>query len=549
MSANPNPFRIIGSTSPEQGSRELLSRESSNEFVFAVVGHAGAGTSVIANALVLLLGDTEYQGEKFDVVRLSAREVITSWALAKGLPIPPTTVKRYLKDVKMLQDYGDKMRAEVSNDGTPEHAAVARGLVELIQKERAARTGVEYIPGTPVMPDRKPRAYVLDSIRHPAEVQLLRNLYGDAFVLIGIVCEEEKRITRMQAKYEDCGKGSAKSFMERDADDAEKHGQHVADAFHLADFFVDNTTDREIKGASNEDWKVNEELNRLVKVITHSELVRPGVQETAMYHAYSAQMQSACLSRQVGAAVVDVRGNVVATGTNEVPKAGGGVYGEAFEKEEEDSRCGFFKDPAKRYCRNTQQQNMIIDALLDEIPELKKACEDKVRREALKKALRKTRIGGLLEFSRAVHAEMDALLSAARTGVSLVGCRLFVTTYPCHYCARHIVAAGIDEVQYIEPYPKSEALSLHPDSIAVEGTGWVPPSQGGSRVLFRPFSGVAPRLYERAFLKVRELKVKETGRMQVQKPEWVMPWHLASTSYVEIEAKLSRKAPANGQRE
>ena len=92
--------------------------------------------------------------------------------------------------------------------------------------------------------------------------------------------------------------------MNRDADDDKKHGQHVADALHFADFFVDNTTDRERKGSSNPDWRVNEDLNRLVKIITHLELIRSNQPETAMFSGFSAQMQSACLSRQVGAASV-----------------------------------------------------------------------------------------------------------------------------------------------------------------------------------------------------------------------------------------------------
>ncbi len=137
---------------------------------------------------------------------------------------------------------------------------------------------------------------------------------------------------------------------------------------------------------------------------------------------------------------------------------------------------------------------------------------------------------------------MDALFSAARTGVSLVGTRMFVTTFPCHYCARHIVAAGVDEVQYIEPYPKSKALNLHKDAIAIEHSGWKPPSSGGNRVLFRPFSGVAPQLYKRAFTKDRSLKDSETGAMRFRNPEWGTPWHLSRESYVQIETQLSEEA-------
>jgi deoxycytidylate deaminase len=249
-------------------------------------------------------------------------------------------------------------------------------------------------------------------------------------------------------------------------------------------------------------------------------------------------MQSACLSRQVGAALVDSEGNVVSTGTNEVPRAGGGVYSDPITPTTPDFRCAMFPDSKDRFCRNTQTQNEIIKELISDVPELKALSEE--RKKVLEVELRKTQIGGLVEFSRAVHAEMSALLSAARKGTTLTGSKLFVTTFPCHYCARHIITAGVDEVQYIEPYPKSRALKLHSDAIAVELTGqWKKPSLGGPQVLFRPFSGVSPRLYKRAFLKERELKDKNTGIINIQAPQWGTPWHLSKASYPELEAELS----------
>jgi len=519
----------------DKDSRRVILDAESNELVFAVVGHAGSGTSGVANQLHNLLRSTQAGGQQFDVVLLKARDIIELWAALKGISLPTPPRPPSLSYVRKLQDYGDQMRAEKTSSGEPDHAVIARALVLGIQRERAERTGVALEKGKPVRPDGRPRAYILDSIRHPAEVHLLRHVYKDAFILIGVVCEEEKRITRIGEKYHDGGRTAAQEFMRRDADAAEKHGQHVADAFHLSDYFVDNTVDR--TSAGNVDWLVVDNLSRLIKILTHSELVRPTVAETAMHHAYSAQMQSACLSRQVGAAVVDIHGNVVATGTNEVPKAGGGVYGETFSTETNDARCAMFSDTQERYCRNTREQNRIIEELLEDVAEFRTLPQ--ARREALALELRKTRIGGLLEFSRAVHAEMDALLSAARKAVSLIGTRLFSTTFPCHYCARHIVAAGVDEVQYIEPYPKSQALSLHKDSIAVEHSGWTAPSKGGNKVLFRPFSGVAPQIYKRSFMKDRDLKDSNTGTMTIGTPKWGTPWPLPRMSYVEIEAQLS----------
>ncbi len=250
------------------------------------------------------------------------------------------------------------------------------------------------------------------------------------------------------------------------------------------------------------------------------------------------------MSRQVGAAVVDAKGNLISTGTNEVPRAGGGVYGEGFGHPAEESRCALRED---RFCSSNREQNAIISELLDSFP----ALVGERPRDVVVAELRRTRIGGLIEFSRAVHAEMDALLSAGRVGTSPVGGRLYVSTFPCHYCARHIVAAGIDEVQYIEPYPKSRALHLHCDSITTEGDGWVPPSQWSERdgparppkVLFRPFVGVAPRMYARVFLKDRDYKDKLTGNFEISEPDWGGPSDIFKHRYTEMEKALGIATP------
>jgi deoxycytidylate deaminase len=521
--------------------------------VFAVVGHAGSGTTLVAQALAAVLKETSFNGNVFETVTLKARDVIKAWAEAHGKAVPPerSPSERLIEDVKRYQDLGDEMRKQLTANGEEDHPAVARELVLKIRDTRAQTLGVAAGPGQPVPPDGKPRAYILDSLRHPAEVNLLRAIYGDAFLLIGVVCEEEKRINRMSHKYSDAGHATVKKFMERDAAAKEGYGQQVAKAFHLSDFFVDNTVDRTLadKVTGNEDWHVTEHLSRLITILTHSKLIRPEIGETAMHHANSAKMRSACLSRQVGAALVDSEGNIVATGTNEVPKAGGGVYGESFRDDEFDGRCGMLLPESQRFCRNTKEQNEIIDDLIESVPELKSVSA--LRKTQLESDLRRTRIGSLIEFSRAIHAEMDAILSAARQGARLTGTRLFVTTFPCHYCARHIVTAGVDEVQYIEPYPKSQALDLHADAIQVEATDWKPPSSDWKppseesnklrkKVLFRPFSGVSPRFYKKAFLKGRDLKDDASGIMKIGVPDWGQPWSLRKNSYVELEAELSK---------
>ena len=385
-----------------------------------------------------------------------------------------------------------------------------------------------------------PRAYILDSIRHPDEVKLLQHIYQDAFVLIGVVCEEDVRISRLTSKHSDGGIENCKNLMKRDAQDGLDYGQRTRDAFHMADFFVDNSIDRAtIEGGqpkSQRDWHVVGKLERLTKILSHKEIIRPTIEETAMHHAYSAQLRSACLSRQVGAALIDNGGNLLATGTNEVPRAGGGVYGEYPDEPEKefrfDHRCAF-RD--SKYCSNTREQN---DIIADAVQSIESVVELGDNKNDIAAVLRNGRIGELLEFSRAVHAEMDALLSAARASRQIKGSRLFVTTFPCHFCARHIVTAGVDEVQYIEPFPKSAALKLHNDAISRKWLEWDAPSSGGSKVLFRPFSGVAPRMYRRAFRKDGELKDNKSGDLLVADTGWAGPWHLGKSSYVALEAQL-----------
>ena len=458
-----------------------------------------------------------------------------------GRPINPADDKKLIADVIKYQDAGDELRKD-------DLAAVARGAVALIRRERASLQGGVAEREKPVVPDGKPRAFVIDSIRHPAEVGLLRRIYGDAFVLVGVVAEYDERLHRISTKYEDAGEAAAKKFMQRDAKAPEKYGQRVSDAFHLADFFVDNTASRILKNSKpNPKWEVSQDLERLTKLVTHASVARATTAETAMHAAAGAAMRSACMSRQVGAALVDRDGNLISTGTNEVPKAGGGVYGAGFAQGEADHRCAY----GNKFCSNTVTQKDIAEELIHDIlGDDSRLNIPEFRDQALRR-IRDGRIGDLLEFSRAVHAEMDALLSAARIGGTTVGTRLFVTTFPCHYCARHIVSAGVDEVQFIEPYPKSQALTLHKDSIQFEvgQDGWVAPSQvepdgNGKmperRVLFRPFTGVAPRMYRRAFEKDRELKNPITGNMQIQDPDWGTPYDASTKSYAELEFALTK---------
>lgn len=354
--ANPSPSAQAG--------QDVLRELRTNEVFIAIVGPAGAGAGTAAKILNTFLKESEFETE---IIKVST--LIRDAAIKINQEVPNNGERKSLDKVKMMQDLGDDLRRGMLYGLPEDHSAIARLALKGIAERRAYLQGQQF-SGGPVEPDGKRRAYIIDSLRHPAEVALLREVYKDSFTLLGIVCDPSKREKRIRENLFDRSKwgdveikNRVKDFLTRDEDAPEKYGQHVSDTFHEADFFVDNSFDA---GENLAFTGMNDQLRRFVNLITQTKIIRPSIAETAMHHARSAQMRSACLSRQVGAALVDMNGNVVATGTNDVPKAGGGLYGESFKNQiENDERCAFRNTV---FCSSNREQNSIIDDLIDEFP-------------------------------------------------------------------------------------------------------------------------------------------------------------------------------------
>ena len=56
------------------------------------------------------------------------------------------------------------------------------------------------------------------------------------------------------------------------------------------------------------------------------------------------------------------------------------------------------------------------------------------------------------EICRAVHAEQNAIISAAVKGVSIKGGTLYLNTYPCSICTRMLINAEIKRIVYDSDY-------------------------------------------------------------------------------------------------
>ena len=317
---------------------------------------------------------------------------------------------------------------------------------------------------------------IIDSLKRTEEVEKLRLIYPSGFVLMGIHAKESRRLQHLT---NDLGISleKAQALIQRDSDESKVlHGQRVNKTFHLADFFVEVTKD---------DWLRND-IQRIVELWFGNPFITPTFDEHAMFLAFAAALRSADLSRQVGA-VVARDSQILATGANECPKAGGGQYWPVRQPD------GCISDvPNGRDCMredgdsNRAEQNRIIKRIVKEGQKVEFGLDS----DKLGKLLRSSSIRDLTEFGRVVHAEMEALLSCARNGVTTGGATIYCTTFPCHNCAKHIIVAGLDRVVYVEPYPKSKALDFHDDSIATGDE-----EESKKLVKFEPFVGIGPRRF------------------------------------------------------
>ena len=64
------------------------------------------------------------------------------------------------------------------------------------------------------------------------------------------------------------------------------------------------------------------------------------------------------------------------------------------------------------------------------------------------------------ELCYAVHAEQNAIIQAAKLGISIDGATLYCTHQPCSVCAKMIINAGIRRVVDQEGYPDAFSLQI-----------------------------------------------------------------------------------------
>lgn len=369
-------------------------------------------------------------------------------------------------------------------------------------------------------------AHIIVSLKRSEEVDVLRKVYGPGFFLIGIFASEQERRDYLETE-KGIRKDALSELIERDQQEKdEEFGQRTSKTFEQADVFVALKDDQYKKG-----------LQRFLRLVFGYPYATPRKDEYAMFLAYAASARSGALGRQVGAAILSCDGDLLALGSNDVPRPGGGLYSD-------DDGDHDLRDYALGGDANDEQKREIVNSAERKF----KALQDGNSILATKvfesfRAAVANAVSDITEFGRDVHAEMDAITTCARIGIAIKGATLFTTTFPCHNCTRHIIAAGITKVVYIEPYPKSKAGQLHHDAVCF--TEKLDPRD--DRIPFVPFVGIGPR----RFFDLFSLSLSTGYRLERKIGGEVVSWTfedsakprvpLPPTSYIDREQVVLRK--------
>ncbi|NEM99138.1 anti-phage dCTP deaminase [Pontibacter burrus] len=494
------PALKIFPDSKESGKKlkERIIDTHTEELIIGLCGPIGTDIHFVAKQLGSVI-DVHY-GYKFEIIRLSD--------FIKKL----FNVKR--EDFTSEYDYVNQLIAQGNELRKEKGPSV---LAELAINEIAVKREITKQEKSENTFKSERTCYIIDSLKNVEELELFRLIYSDLFYFIGVFSNIEIRVQNLENRR--LQKHEVYKLIDVDSGEEIQFGQKVANTFVQADFFL--------RLESSNSVLVNSRIIRYLNLIFNSEIITPSSSETAMYQAFAAAGNSACLSRQVGASITNDRGDIISVGWNDVPKYNGGVYtySETNHMGGKDHRC-LYVEGGK--CFNDSEKQLIQSLLLDKlIQEGVINLEDKVKADSI---IRSSRIKELIEFSRAVHAEMHAIIvGSQKSGADVVGGKLFCTTYPCHNCARHIIAAGIKDVYYIEPYRKSLALKLHQDSITE-----IESQTDKVRILM--FDGVSPRRYLEFFTMSPNSR-KENGIVKNIDKKKAFPKHTVSLQAIPILEK------------
>ncbi len=484
MQKKSEPSSVESQTTEKQNPSKEASHKIYN-LVIGLSGPYGSGCSSLAEELVRILNDWPgCKAEKISVSRLIDFWTDRFWGK-----------NRQVVEHKGKTGKGDDTdrRDRLQVAGTKLRSSIEKEIIGKIIAHEIKTRGEDFeshsnIEGVGTL------VFVVDSLKNYSDLKALRKIYKDEFFFCFVNANTEIRWQRMR-NYKSWDENKKADFQKLDAIDSDEklihpevngYGQQVKKLAAHADYYFVNNSTRE---------NLRDSAYRLTCLLFGYGISQPKNDERCMHLAFSSANNSACLSRQVGAAIFTSEGNILAVGHNDVPRSKGGLYS---VEDINDHRCLNVGD--RRCINDTNKEERFFKLAENIFENIKKQPGvkdiDEIRNNILD-VIKRSEFKDATEYCRAVHAEMDALMSVCRNlSGSTIGATIYVTTQPCHNCTKHLICAGIRRAVYIEPYPKSLGEELHSDAITLN-----PQTDNtcDGKIAFVPYQGIAPRRFHDIF--------------------------------------------------
>ena len=349
----------------------------------------------------------------------------------------------------LLQSFGNNIRSSgnpFSTEFEPcnfsKTAERVQDIVHLIKKYNTIIAKKE-------SSDTKTRICI-DAIRNPYEAYYLKDKFS-SFYLISVSTEDEERRARLTGF--DKNELETLDDMEYPSDMEEGrifYQQSIEECLQIADIHLYNPH-------SDDDARevLTKNLVRYIALMIHPGIVTPTNIERCMQIAYTAKLNSGCLSRQVGSVITDSGYYIKAIGWNEVPQGqiscGLRTINNYLSYRDKNTYSKFelenpdFKKAIKNVCNEYEKLGKCnSDCNMDKysISYCFKDIYNAIKGD-------KNQV-----FTRSLHAEENAFLQASKFGgQGIQGGKLFVTASPCELCSKKAYQLGIRDIYYIDPYP------------------------------------------------------------------------------------------------
>jgi len=235
--------------------------------------------------------------------------------------------------------------------------------------------------------------YVVDSVRHPKEVEALRR--RDGFALLNITAPSKVRFERLKTRGRENDPKTEKDFKQLEAKEGKSKtasDQQLDETLKLADYQIENASTLETLHQ-----KVIETINQIAQ-----KKKRPDWDHYFLEIAKVVALRSNCIKRKVAAVIVKDK-RIISTGYNGTPR---GV-----------------KNCSEGGCPRCNQL---------------------------------TSSGTKLDECLCSHGEENAITQAAYHGVCIKDSTIYTTFSPCLLCTKMIINSGIREVVFNENYPLGE---------------------------------------------------------------------------------------------